>query len=101
LADVKEPILKAYFDRLTKLGKIDTTVYTMERLLKDLDDYLIPACVVYFCKMNLICNLQQLHSPTANLKAHCELPQTKENILAALFSDVTILQKDRADDFEI
>ena len=51
--------------------------------------------------MNLICNLQQLHTPTANLKAHCELPQTKENILAALFSDVTILQKDRADDFEI
>ena len=51
--EMREPILKAYHHKLTEIGKIDTSVYTFDKLNKDYDRYKEPACFEIVTTINL------------------------------------------------
>lgn len=47
-----DSVMKIYHDKLTEMGKIDTSVFTLEKLKSDVSKYYMPANVLSTTKMN-------------------------------------------------
>lgn len=97
-----EAILKAYHDKLTELGKIDTTVYTLERLTNDFHKYMTSSLAMMVCKVNLKFNEGAVLHFTLKLAQSVEkLSITTDNILPIVFNNDHILQKPKAPEFDL
>lgn len=95
-------MLQAYFNKLTELGKIDTTVYTFARLTNDVNTYLLPASICLLSKMNLKGNKMGTSAVTTNLADMLDKTSiTGENVLPPIMTNVLFMEKAKATDFEL
>lgn len=98
----QDQFLKAYHEKLTELGKIDTSVYTLEKLTRDYKKFFLPASVNLLCKFNVKGNKGLTNMFVKNTESFLkDVSIDEDNLELPIIIKTQILEKPKADDFDL